>query len=134
MLARIKRRADQITVNGSSGGADASVIPLATALNPEEEQGVSATTSSIPPSEVGESPKEKAALEWTRGADDYVILSKCGRYKIRKEIDQPATQHNDAVWKYRCLRITSTWEFDIGCYANPTLARRRCVESLESKI
>jgi len=78
---------------------------------------------SEPTGKTGGSP----AIQWKRGEDDWMILSKCGRFKIRKRCTEPATSKLEAEFTYEAFHIaTGQWDFSLGLYRDPKAARERC--------
>lgn len=120
MLARVKKRAEVI-VNGGGGEQ----IPTA-------HTGAAASTPAAPPpnsqpSEAAQSPKAK--LEWKK-RDDYCIESTCGRYRIRKQVDQHAGANREATFLYHVYRVTTTWEFSLGARSDAKEARNAAQSDL----
>lgn len=76
----------------------------------------------------GSSPGVAATLQWTRGPDEWSIVSKCGGYRIRKRCIEPATKHNVAIFSYEAFRLTPEWEFSLGRREDANEARQLCVD------
>jgi hypothetical protein len=83
--------------------------------------------------EAAQSPQAKSVAEpiyWGKGPDAWSIVSKCGRFKVRREVENPATKYLDATFRYRAFRINPEWEFELGVRSDPNDARSLCVQSL----
>lgn len=95
-----------------------------------------ATPANSQPLQAAQSPKEKSLagpIYWVKGPDNWSIESRCGRFKIRREVEHPATKHLDATFRYRAYRMTSSWDFELGVRTDPNEARNLCVQSLQER-
>jgi hypothetical protein len=78
-------------------------------------------------------PVPSEPLKWTRGNDDWTIVTRCGTYKIRKKCTEQAGRRIDAQFTYEAFRVVKDhWDFSLGIRVDPKEARKLCEANREA--
>lgn len=72
-------------------------------------------------------------LKWSRGVDAWTILSRCGRYKIRKRCVEAQGRRTEAQFTFEAFRVVKNhWDFSLGIRTDPAAARKLCEDNREA--